>query len=150
MANRFNRHRYTVYDMMEMSGAFESNPANADSRDPVSGEGLYKGPVQYPKMFYHPQGEERITKAAEVQVTPMGPKLVNEQKEIIWQLARNERDAKALLAEGWHEHPADAIAAREGTEGAPPKSAAQTIEQLQAQMADLKRQLAAASPEEAA
>lgn len=143
MSNRFNRHRYTVYDAMEAAGHFDGNSANADSRDPVSGEGLYKGPVQFPKMFYHPKGEERILRPAEAQATLFGPKMVNEQREIIFEVAQNERDAKRLTAEGWHDHPGDAIAAREG-KSPPPRSPMQTISEKDAEIERLKAKLASA------
>src|SRR5665213_3845959 len=95
-----NRHRrFTVYDMMEAKGLFESNPANQDSRS-ADGLPLYTGPVQYPKMFYSPKGEERITVPAEILVTPLGPKSVGEQRELISELALTPEDEARLRASG--------------------------------------------------
>lgn len=47
---------YSVYHAMEDRGVFETNKANAQA---VNNDGLsiYEGPVQYPKMLYHPKGE---------------------------------------------------------------------------------------------
>ena len=53
--NRLNK-VYSVYHLMDDKGVFEMNPANAQA---VSNDGLsiYAGPVEYPKMLYHPKGE---------------------------------------------------------------------------------------------
>jgi len=131
-----NRHRrFTIYDMMEAKGLFEINPANTDSRD-SDGNPLYKGPVEYPKMFYHPKGEERIVTPAEVIVTPLGPKMVNEHREIITQVAANAAEEEALRADGWWDHPAKAIAAGGGI--APAVSSDTRIRDLEAQIAKLQ------------
>jgi hypothetical protein len=104
--------RFTIYDALEKSGYFDKNPANSYARDTTDGSSLYKGPVSYPKMFYHPLGEEKITVPAEVISTPMGAKEVGEQRELIWQLANSAAEDKALRADGWWDHPAKAIRAR--------------------------------------
>lgn len=140
MAYTPRNQRYTVYDVMEARGAFRSNPANPDSMD-EDGRRLYAGPQRYPKMFYHPKGEERITRPADVMVTPMGPKLVGEERQIITKIAKNEEEEKKLRTEGWHDHPAKAIAA--GGRDAPPISSAEHIKSLEEQIAELQRQLAA-------
>jgi|SRR5579875_1778678 len=131
--------RFTVYDMMEAKGVFAQNSANADSMTP-EGARLYKGPVEYPMMFYHPKGEERITRPAEVVVTPMGPKMVGEQRELISRVAHNEEEADKLREEGWHDHPAKAMAAA-GKE-APPISSAEHIKAMEAEIERLRKQLA--------
>lgn len=104
--------RFTIYDALEKAGYFDKNPANSYARDPVDGSQLYKGPVPYPKMLYHPEGEERITVPAEIVSTPMGAKEVGEQRELIHQIVSNEAEDKAAAADGWHDHPAKAIRAR--------------------------------------
>ncbi len=145
--------RFTIYDKMEAEGAFSSNPANVHSFD-SNGMALYTGPVQYPKMLYHPQGEQRETSPGEWLNTPNGPKLVGQQFELIYQIAKTEEEAQALLAEGWHEHPVDAITARvtgQVERGELPKSALLKLpkkgaesraKDLQAEIDRLTRQLA--------
>lgn len=127
--------RFTVYDMMAANGMFEANRANQDSPE-------YSGPQDYPKMLYHPEGKERITVPAEIVVTPMGPKEVGEQREIIWQIV-NDADAEAkLVAEGWHDHPAKAMQA--AGKVAPAISSGDQIARLQKQLADAQAALAKA------
>jgi hypothetical protein len=134
------RNRFTIFDALEASGAFASNPANAGSRD-ADGNALYVGPVEFPKMFYHPEGKTRITVQAEIITTPLGPKAVGEQREIISKVAANAAEAKRLLAEGWHDHPAKAMEAA-GLEP-PPMGSDQTIARLEAELAKARAQLAA-------
>ena len=139
--------RYTVYDVMEEKGVFRANPANAGAQTP-DGEVLYKGPVAYPKMMYHPKGDTRVTVQAEMIVTPFGPQRVGEQREIIWQIAHSADEEKELRASGWHDHPAKAIAARGDT--AVPSMGPETrindleaeIERLRAAQAEWERQKA--------
>lgn len=134
-----NRHRrFTIYDMMEAKGIFELNPANPDSRG-ENGEALYTGPVPYPKMFYSPKGEERVTVPAEIIVTPLGPKAVGEQRELIHKLATNAEEEAALRADGWWDHPAKSIAAGGGK--APSMGSAAKISDLEAEIAKLQLQL---------
>lgn len=130
--------RFTIYDMLEEKGEFEKNPANADSRT-QDGTSLYKGPQQYPQMFYHPTGERKIIVPAEIIVTPMGPKMVGEQSELVWKIAENESEANELRAAGWHDHPSLATVAGGGK--APPVSAQQRIAELEAQAARDKKEL---------
>ena len=101
---------HTAFHVMEAMGYFEGNPANAGARDD-QGLPLYTGPVEYPKMFYHPTGEERITVPGEwiEQSGNRGPKLVGEQREIITQVARSKEEEEQLRADGWWDHPAKAI-----------------------------------------
>lgn len=106
------RHQYTLYDRMEENGYFDSNPGNPLARD-ATNKDISEWPVQYPKMFYHPEGKEVVTMPAEPIATPFGPKLVGEQRALISKVAENEIEAKALLADGWHETPAKAVAARQ-------------------------------------
>lgn len=150
--------RFTIYDALEKAGAFDSNPANTYARDRSTGATLYKGPVEYPKMFYHPQGEQKIIVPGELIATLMGPKLVNEQKELIWEIANDRQEEEKLRADGWHDHPAKAIRARieagvaDGSlpattlKSIPAMSSDQRIKDLEAEIA----RLTSAKKEEAA
>ena len=80
--------RFTIYDALEKSGYFDKNPANTFARDATTGATLFKGPVEYPKMMYHPLGETRVIVAAEVITTPLGAKEVGEQREMLYQIVR--------------------------------------------------------------
>ncbi len=111
-------HRMTIYDVMERNGAFAANPANAGARNP-DGTDAYKGPVQYPKIMYHPKGEEIVTNPGEWISTPEGAKKVGVQKQMITVTVLDAEAEAARLAEGWHLHPADALKAR--GEVPPPK-----------------------------
>lgn len=144
MAYRARNQRFTQYDMMEAQGHFSSNPANVDAVG-EDGEQLYKGPVAYPKMMYHPEGKTRVTVQSEVIVTPFGPKEVGEQREVIWQLAATAADERKLREVGWHDHPAKAMAADPQFTGVvPPISSAQRIDDLEAQLAAATAALEAA------
>lgn len=124
--------RFTVFDVMEARGDFENNTANSSSPE-------YSGPQPYPQMFYHPQGTERVIKPGELIVTPLGPKFVGELREIIWKIASDASEAKALRDAGWHDRPAKAIAANYGGD-APAMSPEETIQALNAQIAELQAQ----------
>ena len=132
--------RFTIYDAMDAKGVFEENSANATALG-------YKGPVAYPKMFYHPKGETRITVPAEIIMTPLGPKAVGEQREIIWQIVATPAEEKALRLAGWHDHPAKAIAAGGGV--APATSPANRIADLEAESAKLQAEKTGALATEA-
>lgn len=131
--------RFTVFDVLEAKGAFRKNPANISAQD-EQGASLYRGPVQYPKMVYHPMGEERIIQEGEVIVTPLGPKLVMQQRELIWEIVNTPEEEAQMVADGWHLHPADAIRASGKT--APPTGADHVIAQLKRQIEELQAQAA--------
>src|SRR6266851_1485249 len=98
------RNRFTIFDAMEARGVFASNSANADSRDENEGTSLYEGPVQYPKMLYHPVGKRRVIVQGETIVDPLrGPLVVSEQSEIIWEIVRTPEEEENLRAAGWHD-----------------------------------------------
>ena len=103
--------RFTIYDAMEGRGVFSSNPANPGSRD-NDGNDLYTGPVPFPKMVYHPEGEERITTPAEMVLRAGQYVPVGEQRELINKTVNNQAEFDAAIAEGWHDHPAKAVEAR--------------------------------------
>ncbi len=105
------QHRFTIYDALDKAGLFEANTANINARGP-NGEATYQGPVKFPAMLYHPQGEEIVTVPGEMINTPFGPKHVGLQKELITRLVQNQEELDAALAEGWHDHPIDATRAR--------------------------------------
>ena len=109
MAGRDNR--FTIYDALEKAGYFESNPANTYARG-ANGENLFKGPVEFPKMLYHPKGEQREIVPGEVLNTPLGAKVVGQQLELIYQIVGSKEEEAQLVAEGWHNHPSKAIRAR--------------------------------------
>jgi len=136
MARRNRDTRYSIFDVMDARGVFDDNPANQQADVERDGTKFNTWPNQFPKMMYHPMGEMKVTRIAEVIVTPMGPKFVNERKEMISAIAANEQEERALRAKGWHDHPAKAIAAAGGN--APPISAAARIDDLEAEIARLK------------
>lgn len=136
--------RFTVFDVLEARGAFKKNPANINAQDD-SGASLYNGPIQYPRMLYHPAGEERIIQEGEVINTPYGPKVIMQQRELIWQIAKNAEEEAAAIAAGWHRHPADAIKAS-GKE-APATGADRVIEDLKKRIAELEAQKASLEPQ---
>lgn len=108
--------RFTVYDMMEDKGLFESNPANLHSRD-STGLPLYKGPVEFPKMLYHPVGETKVSKPAEAINTPFGPKWVGEERQLINKTVETKEEEEILLKEGWHFSPGAATRAGQKARG---------------------------------
>ncbi len=148
MAYSARRNRFTIFDMMEARGDFATNPANVDSQDPLGNGSLYKGPVPFPRMFYHPKGETRILRPGEVlldrdglpRVDRQGREIVlGELREIIWQLAHDADEEAKLRAEGWHDHPALAIAAGGGQ--APAMSSDQRITELEKKLAAAQAEL---------
>lgn len=143
---RHNR-RFTIYDAMEARGDFEINPANATSRN-EQGLSLYKGPVPFPKMLYHPEGKERVVRKADAVATPFGPQWVGEQRELISKIVEDDDALQEALADGWHLTPR---AAREAAwkmakpdEAFPePASLAEKLAgEKDREIAELKRQLA--------
>lgn len=144
MAGRRNK-RFTIYDMMEERGVFEANPANADSRG-QDGLPLYKGPVEFPRMVYHPTGEQRISVPAEIIMTPMGPRKVGEQKQLIDKVVSNQIELDEALANGWHKTPAAAVAIRNGE--TPVKTQSETIEDLEARIRELQLEKSTREAEE--
>ena len=104
-----NGDKFTIYDAMEVSGYFSTNPANAGARD-KDGRPLYKGPQKFPMMVYHPRGEEFVSSPGTMEKTSWGTvEKFGEQWEIINRVVNTEEELDAALAEGWHKHPAFAI-----------------------------------------
>lgn len=139
----YNRqNQFTIYDMMEQRGVFAANPANPQSMS-KTGQALYRGPVAFPKMLYHPEGATRISVPAEMISTPFGPQRVNEQRELITLLVNDAEEETKALAAGWHTHPARAIAARIEAEGGdmsavPAMSSETRMRDLEAEIERLK------------
>jgi hypothetical protein len=137
--------RFTVYDVLEAKGVFKKNPANVNSQD-EQGATLYTGPVYYPRMIYHPTGEERIIQEGEVINTPFGPKVIMQQREMIWRIVNNAAEEAEATAAGWHLHPAEAM--RAGGKEAPATGADQVITDLKRKIAALEAQQASLQKEE--
>lgn len=139
MSRSVRSNRFTIFDVMEAKGVFEDNPANSISPD-------YGGPKQYPKMFYHPTGLERVTQRAEVITTPMGPEKVGELRELVSRVANDAEEETALRAAGWHDHPSKAMKA--GGREPPPVVDNNREEDLEAEIKRLQAELeiAKASP----
>lgn len=127
--------RFTVFDVMEAKGVFRKNPANIGSQTD-QGMPLYIGPVQYPKMLFHPKGEERIIQQGELIVTPLGPQRIMQQREIINKVVNNAAEEMELVNQGWHTHPANAI--RASGKEAPATGADMVIADLQRKIAELQ------------
>ena len=137
MANFGNKNnRMTIYDLMEAKGHFAANPANAGAMA-EDGRNLYEGPREYPKMMYHPKGEQQILVPERVEPTPTGPVRVPAQYTMVTKTVKNEEEESEARLDGWHDHPADALAA--AGKAAPPKSSDQRIQQLEAEIQRLKK-----------
>ena len=141
MAGYRNR-RFTIYDAMEAKGIFAENTANIDARSDETGQSTYEK-QDFPKMFYSPAGERRIIVPATYIDTPFGPKKTDEQTELVYKLAKDLTEEKKLRADGWHDHPAKAIAASGGE--APAVSADERMKELEAQIAQLQAEKADAA-----
>jgi hypothetical protein len=127
---------------MDQSGVFERNRANPGAKD-ETGVLLYAGPVEYPKMMYHPEGKSRVLVPEAEYSTPFGPKKVAAQTEVIWELANSPEEEERLRKEGWHDTPAKAIVAGGGV--APPMGPVEQVRDLKTENEQLKRQLLAMS-----
>lgn len=148
------KHRFSIFDAMENAGHFSKNPANLGAMG-EDGKLLYTGPVEFPRIIYDPKGKTRIIVPGVAELTPYGPKEFGEQREIIWKFVNSWEELTAALAEGWHDHPAKAIAAANETERAaaaiegreprlqevPKISSAQTISDLEEQLRKTKEAL---------
>lgn len=139
--NRSNR--MTIYDLMDAKGVFAANPANAGAMSADDGHSLYVGPVEYPKMLYHPDGEQEVLVPERTEPTPTGPVKVPAQLAMKYKVVKDETEEEELRAAGWHDHPADALAAR--GEVAPAKSSDQRIKSLEAEIERLKKKAAPSS-----
>jgi len=139
---RARANMFTIFNVMEKKGYFSSNPANPGSQS-EDGLGLYTGPVEYPKMLYHPEGLERVIVPGELILTPGGrEKLVGEQRELVWRVVNDKKEEEEFRSLGWHLNARDSILA--GGREAPPPSVAQVVEDKDARIRELERKLAEA------
>ena len=128
---------YSIYSEMEHKGVFSHNPANMNSFDKETGQSLYDGPVQFPMMLYHPQGKTEII-TPEIKIAGRnGPEIETpEQRSLISLTVTDATEYNRAREEGWHEHPADAIAASGKTP--PLKGATDTVNRLENEIDRLK------------
>lgn len=138
--------RFTIYDAMEAAGEFAKNPANREAMNEDGSSAYVK--QEFPKMLYHPKGEERILFAGKKELVNGEMVKVGEVRELIHKLVHNEQELEAALAEGWHRRPGDANSARTG-EAPPPASAAERIEELEKLLAKEKEKGALTAAEAA-
>jgi hypothetical protein len=131
------RNIHTIYDVLENKGAFSGNPANAGAVD-KDGKQLYLGPMDFPKMFYHPKAELVEINPGELVATLEGPRRVNRQTAMAHQVAYTKEDEKRLRAEGWHDHPAKAL--RATGQNAPATGAAEHIAELERKIRELEEE----------
>jgi hypothetical protein len=144
--NRMNK-VYSIYHSMEDRGLFETNKANVQA---VSNDGLsiYEGPVQYPKMLYHPKGELHCISQG-ILVTDRDSRPVFDETGkpkyagAVWGvknvIVESEAQEEEMVALGWHYTEAQALRANPETHlKAPPK----TTHELQSEeIAALKKQI---------
>jgi hypothetical protein len=147
--NRMNK-VYSIYHSMEDRGLFETNKANAQA---VSNDGLsiYEGPVQYPRMLYHPKGELHCISQG-ILVTDRDSRPVFDERGqpkyagAVWGvkniIVESEEQEAEMVKEGWHYTEAQALRANPETHlKAPPKTNA---ELQQERIAELEKKLAEA------
>ena len=124
--------RYSIYDVMEEKGVFEANPANSYSMDHEK-QSLYKGPIEYPKMFYHPTGEERVLNPGTMELINGQYVLMGRLMEVTWKIAQTPAEEKTLRKDGWHDHPSLALVA--GGKSAPIKASPERLSEIDRQIA---------------
>lgn len=129
-----NRNMFTVYDMMDAKGVFDRNPANVGART-EDGQSIYKGPQTYPRMLYHPEGKTRVLNPGTTELVAGQYMVLGRLEEIVHVIVNDMKEEAKYRGEGWHIHPAHAIAAGGGE--APMTSSADRIADLEAQIAAL-------------
>jgi hypothetical protein len=139
---------YSVYHAMEDKGFFDVNKANASAVN-NDGVSIYDGPVQYPKMLYHPKGELAcITQG--IMVTDRDnrpvydeagkPKFAGAVWGVKYMIVDSEAQEAELVGQGWHFTEAQALRANpETAHKAPPKSQAELQKE---RIAELEKKLA--------
>lgn len=141
--------RFTIFDALEEAGWFDVNPANSYARNNTTGESLFRGPIEYPKMLYSPLGEEEILREGEPEINKITGRWEQRSvvKNIVHKLVHSRSEEQEAEAEGWHTHPALAIRARvmdyiEQTPALDPKEKAKLLKSIpQVASADRIRQL---------
>ena len=152
--NRMNK-VYSIYHSMEDRGLFETNKANVQA---INNDGLsiYEGPVQYPKMLYHPKGELHCINQG-ILVTDRDSRPVFDETGkpkyagAVWGvkniIVESEAQEAEIVAQGWHFTEAQALRANPETHlKAPPKTHA---ELQQERIAELEKKLAEATAPQA-
>jgi hypothetical protein len=129
---------------MAKRGDFRANPANVGAKD-HRGLAIFRK-QEFPRILYHPDGEEQIVVPAEAISTPFGPKMVGEQRRLKTVTVHSEGELAEAIAAGWHTHPAKAHK-KAGRKVDVPKVNRQAVEE---QIARLQAALAASEAEEAA
>lgn len=139
-----NSNRYTVFDVMEAKKFFSTNPANPGSAT-KDGQPLYNGPQPFPKMLYHPDGEEKVVNPGRLEMTTLGPQICGTLKELIFVTVNDRKEEREFLEQGWHDHPAKAI--RAGNEKGlyskpvPLISSQEHVKSLEAKLLEMQEQL---------
>lgn len=128
---------FTIFDVMEKKGAFRSNPANPNSRTP-QGQSLYKGPVEYPRMVYHPEGKHKVANPGRAETTPFGPQIMNQQFELESKVVNDEGEYAEAKAAGWHDTPRDALLVAEAKGNLPKALAVPVAPPIDLAKAELK------------
>jgi hypothetical protein len=139
--------RGTPYHRMNEAGWFSGNPANVGSQN-EDGSPAYHGPIPYPKMLYHPEGLFRVTNPGQkVRDVDGSVMVIGQQEELVNRVVANAKEHRAALAEGWHETPAQALAAGNALgkyqRQVPVSTSAERIASLEAQIALLQAELKA-------
>ncbi len=124
--------RYSIYDVMEDKGVFEANPANVYAINHEK-QSLYKGPVEYPKMFYHPTGEEQVINPGTTELITGQYVVMGRLLETKWKLANNKEEEKQLRKDGWHDHPS--LAAVAGGKASPVIASPERMSEIDRQIA---------------
>ena len=149
---------YSVYHRMAEEGVFDENPANPSAVNP-DGISIYKGPVEYPKMLFHPKGEYHVINQGIAATDPRTnmpikdengkPIRLGEVRDMINRVVNTPEEEAALIAEGWHRTPGDAL--RCAPPGSTPYKAPEMtpLEKAQKEIADLKALLSTTTREAA-
>jgi len=140
---------YSVYHAMDEAGVFEDNVANAQAVN-QDGISIYAGPVQYPKMLYHPQGEMELVSQGIMVTNRDGDPVRDERGNVKYAgqhwgvknvTVQSPEEEAEFVGKGWHLTEAAARRINPATAGsAPPKS---PYEILQEKYKDMEERLAA-------
>lgn len=107
--NQSRRNQFTIYDAMEARGVFLSNPANVGARDDQNNI-IYKGPLPYPKMLYHPEGKEKqVSPEVKIPVPGFGIQIMPATFEMISMIVAGPEEHQKMADQGWHDSPAKAL-----------------------------------------
>lgn len=140
---------YSVYHHMEEKGVFETNTANAGAVN-TDGLSIYQGPVEYPKMLYHPTGEmERIYAGIQVMDREGNPvkdengqlKYAGSQHAIKTVIVHSADEEAEWIGRGWHTSEAAArrtnpVLAKTAPGPTPMEEAKSRIKELEAKLAE--------------